>query len=157
MILYLNQKIRSGISLLTKGPIALFFGGKDIIPLLSTDSDKSSNFSQVFIFLVVLSAILQLLMATYKRRKFRKEILYEQKLQQAAMSGVRNVYGQIVIFTGFLGFWGCFGIHIFLIERNKEIKHNDDLGEDSSIGILILSSILSLMIITIFIRNSKLR
>ena len=97
--LWIILKLISKTPLLTRGPLALFFGGQEIIPLLSSDS--SSN--MLIIILVILSPVLQLLVHLYKKIRFRKEIKYEQQLQQAVMSGVRNAYRPIIIFIGFLG------------------------------------------------------
>ena len=108
-------------------------------------------------FLAGLSPVLQLSLEIYKRHKFRKEIRYEQQLQQAVMSGVRNVYGQIIIFLGFLGFCGFFGIHVYLSERNQEIKSLIDPTNYNILGPLIMMIILSLLIFTPFIINPKLR
>ena len=112
----LIQKCIFKTSLLTKGPMALFYGGQEIIPFLSTDSAKSAFMSHLI--LIILSPMLQLIIQLYKKVKFRKEIKYEQQLQQAVMSGVRNVYKPIIIFVGFLGFCVCGLIHLYVSEQN---------------------------------------
>ena len=148
------KKILSGIPLLTKGPLALYYGGKDIIPLLSSATVKSTNIP--FYFLLVLSPLLQLSLEIYKRYKFRKEILYEQQLQQAVMSGVRNVYSQIIVFMVFLACCACFAIHVYFAEKNKEIKNPDDPAKYSSLGPFIMIVIVSSINIMPFM-NPKLR
>ena len=44
------------------------------------------------------------------------------------MSGVRNVYSQIIVFMSFLACCGCFGIHVYFAEKNQEINNPDDLA-----------------------------
>ena len=143
------------IPLLTEGPLALFFGGKEIIPHLSTASVTSSNMP--FYFLVVLSLLLQLFLETYKRCKFRKEIRYEQQLQQAVFSGVRNVYGQIFIFMGCLVWCAVLGTHFYLAEKNQEIKNLDDPSRYSAVGPFIMVIIFSVLIFMPFVKNHKIR
>ena len=144
----------SGIPLLTRGPLALFFGGKEIIPQLSSSSVKSSNIP--FYFLVILSLTLQILLAIYKKLKFRKEIQYEQQLKETVLSGVRNVYGQIIIFTGFLACCLDFAIHVFLAKKHQENKNEDNPTSNSANGSFIILVVLSLINFTPFL-NPKLR
>ena len=147
------QKCKAKAPLLTKGPLALFYGGQEIIPFLSTDSTKSSNKSMMI--LVVLSPVLQLLLQLYKKVKFRKAIKIEQQLQQAVMSGVRNVYGSIVIFIGFIGFLGAALVHLYVSEQ---IQNSEELTEKNMFApIFWLTCTFSAMICVAFLRNPKLR
>ena len=155
---HFQKKIRLGIPLLGGGPLTLFYGGKDIIPHLSSASVKSATMA--FYFLMILSLVLQLFLYIYKRYKVRKEIPYEQKLQQAVMSGVRNVYGQIFIFFSFLGFFVSLGINvrfIHFLEKNQQFRNPDDLMKYNSSFPFIGMIICLLLIFTPFIVNSKLR
>ena len=93
----------------------------------------------------------------YKKIKFSKEIKYEQKLQQVVMSGVRNVYGPLVIFLGFLGLMVAAFLHLYVSQQNSKA-----ISEDSSVNkffppIFWITIILSIMIWMTFMRNSKLR
>ena len=91
------------------GPLALFYGGQEIIPFLSSDLTTSGSSMKVLNwFPITLSIILQVGIHLYKKIRFRKEIAYEQQLQMAVMSGVRNVFGPLVILLGFLGTMGHF-------------------------------------------------
>jgi hypothetical protein len=141
---------------LTKGPLALFFGGQEIIPLLSTESAKSSN--MLIIILVILSPVLQLLIHFYKKIRFRKEIKYEQQLQQAVMSGVRNAYGPIIIFIGFLGIGVSACVHFHASERNINSPVLKDVTVESTFApIFWMIIIFSFMIWINFLQNPKLR
>ena len=141
---------------MTKGPAALFYGGQEIIPFLSTDSAKSAMISHVI--LIILSPVLQLFIQLFKKVKFRKEIKYEQQLQQAVMSGVRNVYGPIIIFIGFLCCIGFGLIHINASQQYKNAPISNDLTEKNTfVPIFWMIIIFSFMIWIPFLRNPKLR
>ena len=139
---------------MTRGPLALFFGGQEIIPLLSSDSSSIL----LIIILVILSPVLQLLVHIYQKIRFRKEIKYEQQLQQAVMSGVRNAYGPIIILVGFLGFGVSACVHFYVSERNRIAPVLNDLTvEDTFAPIFWMTIIFSFMIWINFLRNPKLR
>ena len=141
---------------MTKGPLALFYGGQDILPSLSSGSAKSSNMS--ILILVVLSPVLQGIIQLYKKIKFRKEIQYEQQLQQAVMSGVRNVYSPLVLFVGFLGLFGAAWFHLYVSEKNRKSKVSKCLTvRELFIPIFWMTIIFTFMIWMSFIRNPKLR
>ena len=84
---------------------------------------------------------------------------YEQQLQQTIMSGVRNVYGPIIICMVLLANFGVFSVHFYLTERNHEEEHMpDNLGEDSFLyGSFVLLILGICGILTPFIKNPKLR
>ena len=141
---------------MTKGPLALFYGGKEITPFLSTGSAKSSNMS--LIMLVILSPLLQLCIHFYKKIRFRKEIKYEQQLQQAVMSGVRNAYRPIIILVGFLGIGVSLAVHFYVSERNRVGPVLKGSTEENTFAPLCwMALILSFMIWINFLRNPKLR
>ena len=141
---------------MTKGPVALFSGGQEIIPSLSSGSAKSSNMS--ILILVVLSPILQGIIQLFKKIKFRKEIQYEQQLQQAVMSGVRNVYSPLVLFVGFLGLFGAVWFHLYVSESNRKSKVSKDLTvRELFLPIFWMTVIGTFMILVSFLRNPKLR
>ena len=156
--IYFVQKVYSGIPLLTCGPLALFYGGQEIIPSLSSDLSTATSSNLSIYILSCLSPTLQLLIHLYKRLKFKKEIRYEQRLQQAVMSGVRNVYGPFVIFVGFLGFiLAClFHLHVSNQNSQKQVS-KDKTAEELFTPILWLIIIFSFMIFVTFARNRKLR
>ena len=102
--------------------------------------------------------MLQLIIQLYKKVKFRKEIKYEQQLQQAVMSGVRNVYGPIIIFIGFLGFVGFGLIHLYVSEQNRNAPISNGLTDKNAfVPIFWMILIFSFMIWIPFLRNPKLR
>ena len=144
----------SNIPLLTRGPLALFFGGQEIIPSLSQASVKSSNMP--FYLLVVLSIVLQLSLAAYKKYRFKKAISYEQQLFQTTMSGVRNVYGTIIIFTGFLACVLVLIIHLFMAKKHNENKAGKNPALHSAYGAAAMLAVVSLINFTPFL-NPRLR
>ena len=158
LLIYFVQKVYSSIPLLTRGPLALFYGGQEIIPSLSSDLSTATSSNMPNYVLICLSPILQLFTHLYKKIKFRKEIRYEQKLQQAVMSGVRNVYGTFVIFVGFLGFVSALLLHLHVSQQNskKEVS-NHKTAEELFTPLLLLTIIFSFMIFVTFTRNGKLR
>ena len=120
---------------MTKGPIALFFGGEDIVPHLSVVPAKPANMS--LLALVVLSPLLQLLVQIYKQMRFRKEIRYEEQLQHADMSGFRNVYGPTVIFLCFSVFFGTICLHYYFSEQNRQVPIAAEMASESQISSMI--------------------
>ena len=144
----------SNIPLLTRGPLAPFFGGQEIIPSLSQASVKSSNMP--FYLLVVLSIVLQLSLAAYKKYRFKKAISYEQQLFQTTMSGVRNVYGTIIIFTGFLACVLVLIIHLFMAKKHNENKAGKNPALHSAYGAAAMLAVVSLINFTPFL-NPRLR
>ena len=156
--IYFVQKVYSSIPLLTNGPLALFYGGQEIIPFLSSDLSTATSSNMPNYVLTFLSPILQLLTHLYKKIKFREEIRYEQQLQQAVMSGARNVYGPFVIFVGFLGFSLGFLLHSHVSKQNNQKQvSNDKTAEELFTPIIWLTVFFSLMIFVTFARNRKLR
>ena len=107
---------------LTKGPLALFYGGKDIAPLLSSNSTTASNMPLTILCLS--SPLLQIFLQLYKKFRFRKEIGYEHQLKQAVMTGFQNVYGSISIFLAFL-------IFLLLIIGHQYISYHYNIQENA--------------------------
>ena len=108
--------------------------------------------------LVILSPVLQLFVYFYKKIRFRKEIIYEQKLQQAVMSGVRNAYRPIIIFIGFLGIGVSACVHFYFSEMNLNSPVSKDVIVESTFApIFWMIIIFSFMIWISFLRNPKLR
>ena len=123
------QKLWSGTGLLTKGPLALFYGGNQIINYISQDTVSSTNIP--FYLLLILSPLLQLLLVAFKHYRFRKGASYDQLLREAVMSGVRNVYGQIIVFMGFLTFCLIFVVHSFLSKKHQDLRTEGDKDKKS--------------------------
>ena len=141
-----------GIPTITKGPVALYFGGKEIINKLSTDTVTQSN--TPFFFWLVLFPVLHFSLEVYKRFRFRKGIQYVQHLRQTVMSGVRNVYGQAMMVIVFLVWVVYFWLHIFISSVTKDLKNSNEL---SFVGPSMLIIIFSIMVVPPFMRNPKLR
>ena len=152
------QRGYSNTPLLTRGPLALFYGGQEIIPFLSTDLSIATSSDLSNWILLLLSPLLQLLSHLYKKMKFRKEISYEQRLQQTVMSGVRNVYGPCVIFVAFVAFIAAGLLHYFVsIENTQNQVSKYKTAEELFTPILWITLIFSFMIFITFARNRKLR
>ena len=121
-------------------------------------SDASTAYNTPFIVMVLISMILQMLLVLLKKLKFRQEISYEQQLKLAVMSGVRNVYGQLVVFLGLLGFAAVGVIHYFALKDNADTISSEQLSKKNHfrrmVGIIL---VFSLMIFHPFARNPKLR
>ena len=120
-----------------------------IIPYLSSDSPTTANIP--IFFALALSVVLQVFLCVYKRLKFRKQIEYEQQLRQVMMTGVRNAYGKIIIFTEILGFFLLDTIHVYLV-KNIEGENEYRVGQ-----CFILALVLFFILLNHFIFNHKLR
>ena len=144
------QKLSSGDHVLSKGTLALFYGGTEILPHVS-DSVKSSNSS--LYFLVILFFLIQLLLLLYKKYRFKKTLAYEQKIQQVVMTGFRNVFNQIIIIIVFFTFITMFALHMFLSDKQVEVEKAEQNG---SYGFWMLILLLTIMTIIPF-KNPKLR
>ena len=136
-------------SLLTKGPLALFFGGEEIIPYLSSKSTTLKNVP--IFFLIGLSVLLHIFLTIYKIYKFRKEIQREQQLNQVMMSGFRNVFGQTVVVLDILVICVVILVHLYLSNQAKKVTQVP-IGHA-----LILAFLLIFVSLHHFVRNIKLR
>ena len=141
---------------MTKGPLALFYGGEEIIPHVSDDSSNAYN--TPFMIIILLSIVLQVFLTLFKKFKIRAEITYEQQLKMAVMSGVRNVYGQLVFFLGLLGFLGSGLFHYYSLHDNTDTFTPEELSKKNHFVRMVgFVFIFSLMIFHPFARNPKLR
>ena len=104
----------------------------------------------------MLSILLQIGLAAYKKYRFKKEIAYEQQLFQTMMSGVRNVYGQIIIFMGFLACVFIFIIHSFMAKKHNENKGATNPALHSAYGAAAMLAVASMINFTPFL-NPRLR
>ena len=137
------------LPLLTKGPLALFYGGEAIIPHLSSDSALLSNipiFLLIFITLIIYSSLV-----LYKDLRFHNGIEYEQQLNLVMMSGARNVYGLIIIFLEFLAFTIILVIHMYFIQK-YQTESNIPAGPP-----VLMALVMVLTLLNPFIWNRKLR
>jgi uncharacterized membrane protein YkvI len=72
------------------------------------------------------------------------------------LSGVRNVYGQLVIFTGFVAFCLVFAVQVIFAKRIQENKTEDNSAIYSAYGSFLMQVVFSLINFTPFL-NPKLR
>ena len=101
---------------------------------------------------------LQAFLVLLKKLKFRQEVRYDQQLKLALMSGVRNVYSQLVIFLGLLGFAVVGFIHHYALIDNAETLNSKQLSKKDHFSRMVgFVFVFSLMIFHPFVRNPKLR
>ena len=100
---------------LTKGPFSIFYGGEQITQYLSKKSPGKG-----VILLVVVSAIFQMLLYTFKRIKSRGLQEYHQKLKRTMVENVLNMYSiMIILIISIISVsWGI--LHQWSLERHKE-------------------------------------
>jgi hypothetical protein len=85
--------IQGSLPLLTKGPLALFYGGNQIINDLSEKSPGRG-----FLILVMCSAIFQIFLSILKQTKSRNLKTYLYNLTKSLVENVVNMYGIIASF-----------------------------------------------------------
>ena len=101
----------------------------------------------------ILSIGLFIFTFTYKKLRFKNVESYEQRLQTTVMSGNRNVFGYVAIFTAFFVFLGLLLVHhLALIEKEKGSE-----GKDPAYDVIVLSLIGSIAILIPYVKNPKLR
>ena len=135
-------------SFLTKGPLALFFGGQEIVPYLSNESAENTNVP-IFV-LISIAVMVYSMLSIYKFFKFRKGVQYEQQLNQVVISGARNVYSLIIIFFEFVGFTFVMVVHIYFV---KELDENRSTSHRPA---MIMGFIMLFILLNHFILNHKL-
>ena len=142
--------------MLTKGPLALYYGGEEIIPYVSPDASTAYNTPSIVMVLV--SMAFQAFLVLLKKLKFRQEVRYDQQLKLALMSGVRNVYSQLVIFLGLLGIAVVGFMHHYALMDNAETLSSEQLSKKDHFSRMVgFVFVFSLMIFHPFVRNPKLR
>ena len=129
--------------------MALFFGGTEITPQLSSNSTFSSNIP-IYLF-IALSVVLQVILSIFKRLRFRNKNQYADQLRQALITGVRNVYREIVIFELFFLFLTVTLVHQYF---SMEIKSDYEVivGRPFLLALAMICILLHQ-----FRRNHKLR
>ena len=114
---------------LTKGSFALYYGGKEIVPLLS---DKAG--SMVSPIYMGCSVIFQLSFFIFKKLKFRKfstglgsSDMYTSQLASTLMSGFSNTHSLVALVVFSAAGYLFTVVHYAFIERDRE---NADIGYD---------------------------
>ena len=126
----------------TKGPLALFYGGREILSELS-DEQPGNGLPQ----LMVVSIIFQLVMYLYE--KYHKRQLpnvtgYLKNLRTNMITNVLNLYGVVlVIIFNILGFLFLIS-HYFRIGQKDELAKEDNLVPD---GIYVLTFLFVVLVL----------
>ena len=151
MIYQMSQKLWNNQSLLTKGPIALFFGGPEILPYLSMDPFKYSN---ILLFIICTLTIgMKLSLELCKRLVFRNGLAYGQELRQTMINSLRNVYGPVSLILWFFGISGAFLLHYQLGKK----KDSTNFEQQSRAGPLAIGAVFQTVLCIPFIINPGLR
>ena len=142
-------------SLLTRGPLALFYGGPEIIPHLSTNPFQSSNVPLLII--IALTIGIKIFLETYKKMVYRQGLAYGQQLGQTMINSLRNVYGPVSLILWFLGISGALLLHQHLSKKSRRDKDLEDLDHQSIAGPLAIGAVFQLVLCIPFIINPGLR
>ena len=105
--------------MLTKGPFAIFFGGKDLLAQLET----KTPFPTVLL-LILLSTLFQMVLYTLKKMKTRQQMKhYLHNFKQNMVENVRNVFGVFIITLITVICFFFISFHFAVIKaNNKEFK-----------------------------------
>ena len=133
--------------LLTRGPLAMFYGVDTILPHLSRES-TGNHLS----FLIIASFSFQITITIFKSVKTRR-LSIKQILREAIVSNFLNVYGLllIIVVTFFLVSQAI--LHYITIEDNSK---KDGIPEDLWKNMLFITIVETVVQITPF-RNMALR
>ena len=105
------------LPLLTKGPLALFYGGDQLIPELSENSPGRG-----LPVLLFLSATFQVSLYILKYYKSRNLKIYVHSLTKSLVENVLNIYGTIVIILISITSFMYAILHYWSIEKNKKLE-----------------------------------
>ena len=136
---------------LTKGPLALFFGGNPILPHLS---EQSPGYS--FPLLVIFSTVFQATMYMYTKytgRPLQKNTVMHN-IRMTLVNNVLNIYGVALVIIFNIIALVCFVLHFFGTEKNKEKGKLTQLIPD---GIFFISGVSLFMVMLPFLRSHALR
>ena len=137
---------------LTKGPFALFYGGKEIVPLLDTGAD---NFPIAW----VLSGIFNLTLVINKRIQARK-LTAQQRLRRAVVGNFLNILGNLVILLLIILLSSAAILHYLIIKENssKPVEsHSSKDPEEYWVNLLLIAAIETTFQLYPFFANPALR
>ena len=139
-----------GKSLLTRGPLALFYGGPDILQHISQEPFQHSN---IVLFLVAIFTLcFKLMLEVYKKMAYNQGLGYNQQLRQTVLNSLRNVYGPLSLVLWFFGIAGGLLLHNYLGLESSAFLKGNRLGKPLAIALVFL-----LVLFIPFIINPKLR
>ena len=136
------------LPLLTKGPLALFYGGEIISPELSTES-AGSHFSLFY----MASFAFQISILIFKSWKMRR-LSTRHLLREAIVSNFLNVYSLILIIMVTLGLALNVILHSVTIEDNSD---RNETPSDMWKNVLLISLAETVVQVVPFYRNMALR
>ena len=135
--------------MLTKGPFALFYGGDQIIPLLSEQTPGRG-----VPILIFWSVIFQVSLYILKHSKSRNLNIYAHNLTKSLVENVLNMYGFIVIILISVLCVLYIFIHHWSIEKNRTTEKITELVPKE---IIIMFSATMFCVILPFIKSYALR
>ena len=140
---------KGSLPMLTKGPLALFFGGDLIIGDLS---ERSPGKGMPIVLLC--SLIFQIFLVILKQAKSRKLKMYAHNLTRALVENVLNMYGivAIIIITTVSVVYAL--LHLWSIEKNKNQDITTNLVPNE---IFFLHLLIFIITIVPFIKSYALR
>ena len=102
------------LPMLTKGPFAVFYGGEQLIPLLSNQPSGKS-----FQMIILFSLLFQILLTVYKQIEVKKLNDYTIMLKRTMVHNILNVYGIFIILFVFIISFFYIIRHTIYIEKNR--------------------------------------
>ena len=138
-ISFILKMFQGSLPMLTKGPIALFYGGDSIIEDLSERSPGRG-----VPILLICSSVFQIFLYILKQSKSRKLIMYVHNLNKSLVENVLNMYGIItnIIITTITAAFGLF--HHWSIEKNEKQEKQQMWSQGNSYSCTLSSSALQL-------------
>ena len=113
---------QGSLPMLTKGPIALFYGGDSIVEDLSERSPGRG-----VPILLICSSVFQIFLYILKQSKSRKLIMYVHNLNKSLVENVLNMYRIIVII--------CFSITGIGHQKQQKQRENHQISHVYAHGI----------------------
>jgi hypothetical protein len=143
--------VTGNLPYLTKGPFALFYGGADIIPKLSSESpDKHTTISTI-VFIVF-----HIIMIFYKKLTMRKFSTL-QRMNEIIVSSFLNVLNLfMILFVMSLLIFGLFH-HYNTIKNNSDESNENKSPDDSWKNLLEIALIETMGQTFPFLTNPALR
>ena len=138
---------------LTKGPFALFYGGAEIIPKLSSESPGKHETIATIVFIVF-----PIIMIVYKKLTMRK-LSTLQRMKEIIVSNFLNVFNVfMILFVMFLFIFGTFHHYNTIKNNSAESKENiEKVPDDSWKNLLVIALTETMIQAFSFLTNSALR
>ena len=138
------------LPLLTKGPFALTYGGKEILPFLPKDPPPRGT--TIF---VVVSVLFQAFLYLVKMN-IQKNLSYIHSLKNAMVENVVNVYGIIITIAVCVSSAAFIVYHNLAVERNRTAAP-ENLSPLLPATIIVLLTVLAFITLLPFFARPALR